>query len=467
TEVTKLVPGQNLLVWEVVQTNCTLTDTVEITYNLPPTTDFKMDKIAGCSPIVITFTNTTTGGEKYYWNFGDDFKEETSLGSFTRTYEALYDKDSTYSIQLVAESDKGCKDTIIQQVTAYSIPKVDFSVSPLVQLYPKSTINIENLSGKGYVDYYWDMDDGNTYLHSTMVENFSHAFGSWGEYNISLHVFSNNCSDTTEQTVTILAPQPTSTVTPAIRAQGCEDLTHNFEAYVQYADTYSWDFGDGGSSTAENPTYIYDKPGTYIVTLSATGPGTNGKLVEVRKDSVIVFTTPVANFDVVLDTVMLPDQPVLCKNNSLNADIYKWNFSGGRDSITNIENPVHYYTKDGTYNITLEVWTDNDCYDIKTIEDAVVVVKSGRFVFPTAINLSSDLEENRIFKPVHRGIEEYDLNIYNRWGEKIFETNNPNDGWNGYVDGKPGAMDVYVWKLTGTYKSGAKFKSTGDITLTY
>jgi len=124
TEIIKLAPGQNLLIWEVTQTNCTLTDTVEVIYDLPPTAAFKMDKTAGCSPLEVTFTNTTTGGSIYYWNFGDDFLTETDLNSFARIYEAQYDADSTYSIQLIAESDKGCTDTLVQQVTAYSIPKV-------------------------------------------------------------------------------------------------------------------------------------------------------------------------------------------------------------------------------------------------------------------------------------------------------------------------------------------------------
>jgi len=466
TEIIKLAPGQNLLIWEVTQTNCTLTDTVEVIYDLPPTAAFKMDKTAGCSPLEVTFTNTTTGGSIYYWNFGDDFLTETDLNSFARIYEAQYDADSTYSIQLIAESDKGCTDTLVQQVTAYSIPKVAFSASPGTQLYPRSTVNIENLSGAGYVDYHWDMGDGNTYLHNTMLENFSHSFSTWGEYEMTLSVFSNNCSDTAKQKITILAPQPTSTIMPGIRAQGCEDLSHSFEAYVNYAETYSWDFGDGGSSAEENPTYIFETPGTYIVTLNASGPGTDGELIEVRKDTVKVFVVPVADFELVRDTVMLPD-PIICKNYSINADKYEWNFSGGIDSISHEKIPVHYYTKEGTYTISLEIWTEHNCFDSKTVKDAVVVEKAGAFVFPTAISIFSDVEENRIFKPKHRGIKEYELGIYNRWGEKIFETNNPDIGWNGYIDGKPGAMDVYVWKLTGKYKNGAKFKATGDVTLAY
>ncbi|RLD31161.1 MAG: hypothetical protein DRI73_09235, partial [Bacteroidetes bacterium] len=426
---------------------------------------FDMDQSAGCTPIDVEFTNTSINGVVYYWNFGDDFRVDSSLTTFTRTYEAMYNQDSTYNIQLIAESGKGCYDTIVQQVTTYRIPRVDFSASPVIQLFPRSTINIENLSGSGYVDYLWNFDDGNTRLDNSMVENFSHTFSTWGEYEVTLSVFSNNCSDTARQTVIILAPQPETTIQPGIRAQGCEDLSVNFEAYVNYADTFHWDFGDGGSSEDQDPTYIYDTPGTYIVTLSAGGPGTDDSLIVVRKDTVVVFEVPIADFEVLPDTVMLPDQPIICHNNSLNGDRYQWTFGDVGGSIDTVKSPVHYYTEAGIYTVTLDVWTENDCYDTKTIENAVVVEPAGTFEFPNAFNPYSDYQLNKVFKPLYRGIREYKLEIFNRWGEKVFESTNPDIGWDGNIDGKIGSQDVYAWKLTGKYKNGSIFKATGNVTL--
>jgi hypothetical protein len=464
TDVTNVAEGTNLYVWRVVKNSgCVNSDTVQVVYNLPPTAGFDMDKSAGCTPLDVTITNTSVNGKVYYWNFGDDFRTDYSLLTFTRTYEALYDKDSTYSIQLVAESAKGCYDTIVQQVTAYRIPLVGFSATPISQLFPRSEITIENLSGNGYVNYYWDMDDGNTYLHNTMVESFSHKYDSWGEYTITLSVFSNNCNGIATQKVEIIAPKPVTTIKPGLRAKGCEDLSVDFEAFVNYADIYHWDFGDGGTSEEQDPTYIYDTPGTYIVTLSASGPGVDD-LIVVRRDTVHVFEVPVAEFEAIPDTVMLPNQPVILHNNSISADKYQWNFGSG-DPVSTEKSPTHYYTEEGIYTITLDVWTNNGCHDSKSIENAVVVEPAGTFQFPSAINPYSKTEINRVFKPKHRGIREYKLEIYNRWGEKVFESSDPEVGWGGYIDGKVGAQDVYVWKVSGKYKNGILFKKTGDVTL--
>jgi len=466
SRVTNLSEGTNLFVWSVTKpTGCSNSDTVQIIYNLPPNAAFEMDQSAGCSPIDVTFTNTTTGGSVYYWNFEDDIRTDSSLTSFTRTYEAIYDADSTYYIRLVAESSKGCTDTTIQSVTVYRIPLVEFSATPESQLYPRSEVYIENLSGDEYQDYYWDMGDGNTYLHSTMVENFSHTYGTWGEYTITLTVSANNCSDTARHSVVILPPDPESTIKPGIRGQGCEDLSINFESYINYADTFYWDFGDGGSSNEQNPTYIYDTPGTFIVTLYAGGPGTEDSLIVVRQDTVIVFEEAIADFEVLPDTVMLPDQPIICHNNSINADKFQWNFGSVTDSISTEKSPIHYYTEEGIYTITLEVWSENNCYDTKTIENAVVVEPAGTFVFPTAFNPYSNYEINKVFKPKYRGVKEYKLEIYNRWGAKVFESTDPEQGWDGYIDGKIGSQDVYVWKVTGKYKNGAPFSATGDVTI--
>ncbi len=321
------------------------------------------------------------------------------------------------------------------------------------------------MSGSGYVDYQWDFGDSNSRLDGVMVESFSHTYSTWGDFEITLSIFSNSCSDIASQWIHIIAPQPVTTINPGLRASGCEDLSVDFQAYTNYADTFYWDFGDGGSSTLENPPYIYDTPGTYVVTLSAGGPGTNGELVEVRKDTVVVFIVPIADFEALPDTVMLPDQPVICHNNSVNGDRYQWNFGSIGDSLSTEKSPVHYYTEPGIYSIGLDVWTVNGCHAFFESPYPIVVEPAGTFQFPNAFNPYSGYELNKVFKPLHRGIREYTLEIFNRWGEKIFESTDPEVGWDGYIDGKIGAQDVYAWKLVGKYRNGTLFKATGNVTL--
>jgi gliding motility-associated-like protein len=258
---------------------------------------------------------------------------------------------------------------------------------------------------------------------------------------------------------------------------GCDPYALNFITATEYADRWYWDLGDGSSSYEREPSVIYDNPGQYIVTLYAWGPGSLVDSVFIRHDTVNVFPTPVADFLVEPDTVMLPNQAVYCYNRSINGDLYEWSFGDNGNEVFIEENPIHYYTKSGTYNITLRVYTQTDpsCFNSKTINAAIVVEDPGVCKFPSAFSpnsggpsdgrwLATDVS-NDIFHPLHRGVHEYKLEIFNRWGEKVFESKDPAIGWDGYRDGKLLTQDVYVWKVTGKYRNGVIFKDAGDVTL--
>jgi hypothetical protein len=482
TQVTNLegdVP--NIFVWTVTKpTGCVDSDTVQVVYNVPPTAEFETDVTGGCSPIDVTYTNTSTGGSTYYWFFGDDQRTDSSLTSFTRQYTA-YDRDSTFNTTLIAYSDAGCSDTIIHAITAYSIPLVAFEAYPPTQVFPDATINIENLSGDGYDNYDWDYGDGsNGDVHLTLYPSFSYTYDTWGEFTITLNVSSVNssaeCTDVATQTIQILAPQPTDNAGGGRLYTGCEPYTANLSANTLYADRYYWDFHEEGYSTQEDPEWIFETSGTYLADLWAWGPGTGEDSVWIRTDTIEVYEFPIVDLVVKPDTVMLPNQPIHCYNRSTYGDDFRWEFGDGSDP-SDEENPLHYYTEEGEYWVTLTVYTDNGCYDSKTAETPIVVEPPGVCKFPNAFSPSStgasdgryDPDRNDIsndvFYPVHNGIREYKLEIFNRWGEKIFESTDPAIGWNGYIDGKLAPQDVYVWKVEGKYRNGVIFKDAGDITL--
>jgi gliding motility-associated-like protein len=174
---------------------------------------------------------------------------------------------------------------------------------------------------------------------------------------------------------------------------------------------------------------------------------------------------------------MLPNQPIHCYERTTNGHDFNWDFGIGVQAISNEPNPIFYYTEPGRYNVTLRVWSEHGCADISDQPWPVVVEPAGVCKFPNAFSPSPDGPSggyyrpgqydvsNDIFRPLHRGVMEYKLEIFNRWGEKIFESDDINVGWDGYVDGKLAAQDVYVWKVTGKYKNGVPFKNAGDITL--
>jgi PKD repeat protein len=476
--VTDLLEGANEFIWTVDKTGvggCIESDTVVVYFNIPPTAAFMTNISEGCSPIDVEYTNTSSGGETYYWDFGSEERTDTALEIFTKTYEALYHNDSVYTTTLIAYSSAGCTDTVSKEIKVLKIPKVEFDAYPVVQIYPDATVNFQNLSGETYDKYYWDYGDGSNQIDQEFVPVDDHKYAAWGKYLITLQAEAGECEGLSSQWVEILAPQPKDN--GGSHLGGCNPFGVNFDANVAYADTFLWKFGDfDASSNEENPSYIYDRPGRYYVELYVGGPGTDGELLPdpIRIDTIDVYPTPEADFVIIPDTVLLPNQAVHCDNFTTNGDYFEWDF-GDDLPVSTDANPLHYYTKAGIYNISLKVYTENECFDDTIVNEAVVVLDPGFVRLPTAFSPSPSGPSdgrwarkdrtNDVFHAVYRGVKEFKLEIFNRWGEKIFESNDPAIGWNGYVDGKMASQDVYVWKVSGKYINGVLFKNSGDVTL--
>jgi hypothetical protein len=115
------------------------------------------------------------------------------------------------------------------------------------------------------------------------------------------------------------------------------------------------------------------------------------------------------------------NQAVHFFNLSDNGNTYGWDFGDGTTSVE--FNPEHVYMEEGSFDVTLNVWTENGCYDLYVLEEGVLVEPSGKIVFPNAFRPESPLAENRVFMPgVIDNVSEYHLMIFNRWGELVLES---------------------------------------------
>ncbi len=472
--VTNLQEGPNIFIWTASKDfGCTNSDTVQISFNAPPTASFVADVSEGCSPLNVTFTNTSSGAIYFIWNFGTSERRDSALTSFIQSFDEVYLADSVFNVRLTAYSSSGCIDVVNKTITVFSMPKVDFSPSPISQTWPRSQVNFENLSSENYPAYNWDFGDGITQFDASFNTNFSHSYQTWGTYTITLGVPSASCPDTARYTIVINPPLPKNS--GGRNYAGCAPYTVKFTNGTEYADRWLWEFGDGGTSDSITPDYTYEDPGRYIVNLYAWGPGSLSDSIFIRHDTINVYPTPVANFIVTPDTVMLPNSAVYGYNRSTHGDIFQWNFGDRGDEVVFGPNPIYFYTEPGVYNIILEVFTNHGCFDSASVYAAVVVESPGVCKFPNAFTPSTSGPSdgswfendvsNDIFHPVHRGVGVYKLEIFNRWGEKIFESEDPAIGWDGYKDNKILPQDVYVWKVTGKYKNGVPFKDAGDVTL--
>lgn len=466
TTVTQLKEGENKFFWSVTKKTCTAETEVIITYHAPPVAEFKADTFKGCSPFKIDFVNESQKMETALWSFDVDQIGSTEENP-SYTYVNRHKYERTHNVQLIVTSSWGCKDTIEHEIHVYPEMHVDFNVTPREQKYPETTVSFENQSEREYEQYIWDLGDG----HESIGEYISdYSYDTWGEFKIRLKAVSQfGCVDTAFNTIKILAPPPIAGYSAEAK-EGCAPFSVDFSNSSLYGDDYEWTFGDGGTSSNENPTYIFDYPGKYFVKLKTIGPG--GEAIAIN-DTIIVHDNPVVDFKVPVNEVMLPNAGVSFENYSDNAANYVWYF--GDNKVSDEFAPVHFYQEPGIYHVKLRASTEYGCTDSLIVWDAVTVEPAGEIIFPNAFlpkmegssggAYQIDILDNTVFHPLHRGIGEYRMQIFNRWGEQVFETNDINIGWDGYLKGKLAPQGVYIWKVVGTFKNGSAFEKVGDITL--
>ncbi|MGE5419960.1 MAG: PKD domain-containing protein [Chloroflexota bacterium] len=424
--------------------------------------DFSFDE-AGCSPLTSRFVNESTGGDLYTWDFGDgssSFVKDPSHIYFNNTPD-----DHRFFVTLRSVTQFGCSGSKTDTVLVYPQPRAEFIVTPTHQMFPSATVGITNMTNAGSWEYSWDMDDGNA---SVLRDPLSHSYTAWGEYNIRLNVSSEHCRDSVAHMVRILAAIPVAvfdTVSP-----GCEPHPVQFRNRSQYGTSYLWEFDDGTTSTDFEPMHVYQNDGIYNVKLTVKGEGGAGYVYH----KIEVYGKPLVKFSVTPELVMLPDQEIHLSNFTENGTTFLWNFGDGQTSAE--FKPSHLYSSTGTYDISLEAWTEHGCNDKLVKPGAVEVVGKGLIVFPNAFEPSmtgptggyfslGEPEYNYVFHPVWDGVTLYKLEIFTRWGNLIYTSEDVNKGWDGYFQGKLSQQGVYVWKCTGTFSNGRLFNLVGDVTL--
>ncbi|MCD4745141.1 MAG: gliding motility-associated C-terminal domain-containing protein, partial [Bacteroidales bacterium] len=434
------------------------------------TADFLPDVTSGCNPLTINLIDRSFGHNSIlnYWDFGDGQTISGPVSS--HVFNNSTSADVIYPVLLIAQSNYNCVDSFTMNVAVYPSPEARFVVTPMETIYPDTEFEIINASSSGSWSYGWELGDGNT---EDFENTYTHQYDTSGSYTIILTVSGEHCTDDTSVTVVVRLPAPIIYI--GSDTAGCAPLTVQFTNTTIYAEKYLWDFGDGGTSTKKEPSpYTYTDAGTYYVYLLAYGPESFTDTDE--PVTIEVYQNPVAKFSVVSPVAYIPDKPVAVVNESYNAFSYRWIFD--TDSSITDKNTVYYFDEPGIYDITLIAYSEDLCTDTLLKVSAVKVEDTGGLSFMNAFqpnassgtdgSYSTDGFDRSIFFPVlPKGVVKYQLQIFNRWGEIMFETKDIAVGWNGrYLNKGPLCeQDVYFWKATVTYSDGRNSTIVGDITL--
>jgi len=446
-----------------------------IRINPVPSSDFDIDTlIFDCFKMRLKYTAAQAGLVEYIW-----IVKENGITTYSdnhSSFEYEVNRQGPAGSNLVVETTLQTKNLTNCQSgirsKSVSVPKTDginaqFTATPSTQTLPNSTITL-SLTTPGAWNYQWNFGDGTTATGATIT---SHTYTTYGTYSIQLTVSNGSCTANLSRSVTILAIPPVVDFSYA-PPSGCVPLTVTFTNLSRYAepDKYLWEFGDGqATSKAINPTYTYYEPGVYTVSLSASNA--TGQVVKVTKQMIIeAYARPSAQFDIKPRLLHVPGGILYTKNQSFNAISFLWDFGDGTTSTE--KEPQHSYKDEGEYSITLIATNQRGCSDSSTMESAVKVIKGGQVLVPNAFSPSlngsgndQSVGKNDVFLPLMRGVTQFEMLIFNRWGELLFQSTDPDQGWDGYYKGKLCQQDVYMYKISAMLESGEKVVRMGDVNL--
>jgi gliding motility-associated-like protein len=336
--------------------SCADTSYQTITVEAKPVVNFTGTPLTACMPpLDVTFTNTTTGATSYFWSYGDASTSTNANPTHVHTYTSY----GNFTVKLVATSAAGCKDSLtrvnyvkITQATATINATPTTGCTPLT-VSMSATLNNPNVVST----FSWDYGDGTPI--NTVIASPTHTYTTAGTYTITYtFVTTTGCTGTATKVVTA-SPHPTANFTenPIVI---CPNQSVTFTNLSTNATSYLWKFGDGGTSTATNPTHTYGDPGQYTVTLIAY----NGGCTDTMQFNYIIVNLPHADFTFAYSCANR--LTVTFTNTSQGNDINSWDF-GDATPLSNAVSPTHTYATYGTYNVTLTVTnTASGCTDVQT-----------------------------------------------------------------------------------------------------
>ncbi len=234
-----------------------------------PLASFSASSLSGTAPLQVSFTDSSTGSPtSWNWDFGDG--ASSTEQNPTHTYSA----PGTYTATLTASNGNGTSSTsAVITVLQPVLPVADFSSNVSSGNAPL-TVQFTDLS-QNAAAWNWDFGDG----ASSTEQNPSHTYSTAGTYTVTLEASNANGTDSKSSTITVLRqPVPPVADFSSSVTEGYAPLTVQFTDLSQNAAEWSWDFGDGASSSEQSPSHTYSAAGSYTVTLTVSNAdGTDSK----------------------------------------------------------------------------------------------------------------------------------------------------------------------------------------------
>jgi gliding motility-associated-like protein len=454
-------------VWVAVLTitdslGCTALTADTVTwYPVPPTIILVPTVNEGCAPQIITFDNQSAPLNNDYtlvWQFGDG---QTGSG-VSPTHD--YPIPGIYDISVEITSPEGCTtdSTFAGFVKINKNPQAGFAMIYDTCVAGPIKFNDTSIPGD-YPLTVWTWLLGNA--NESAVQNPLYGYTEPGTYNISQYVVDAfGCTDSSFQTLSWYpVPRPKVSIKPN---RGCVYLEASFDWIAQPINedyTITWDLGDGTVVVADSLTHFYGAVGNYDIKVSIESP--TGCLVDTTITAgVRVLPPPVADFEWSPDSISSIIPVAYFESTSQMAAGWQWDFDN--EGFSYLENPVFSFSDTGFQLVTLIVRHPNNCRD--TISKWVDIVPEVTYFLPNAFSPNEDgTNELYLGKGITQYIQGFQIAIYDRWGQRVFENADARVGCNGLFDNTGLACEqgMYSYKIRYQKPRGQQYELTGQILL--
>lgn len=475
------------------------------------------DKTEICSGEEVTFVNLTRGGASHRWFYRTlggtaELDERISTAAATQRFilanvPAPGDVVQNPMIyEIVYEVSNGtCSDSRVLRDTVYQGMTANFDVLSMTPFTGgNSLVNVVNTSeplDANAFRYNWQYG---LHANPSVEEGISPGqvrYTSHGSKTIRL-TMTNLAAETAGLYCSMSKEEVINIPLPPVHAEfyytpqsACFPSDIQITSNMATGDKFEWTLFRNGNAILIShdtlPKFSITSAGTYVIKLK-----TWNSLLLVQRDSIdnsdnpiVIFSKPFAGFKPRPDVVFAPDtEGMTLFNLSTGSTSWLWDFGDGETS-TEFQ-PMHYYQEEGIYTIALISslshvlpYDFNDdgavdeqdrlvCRDTARVQ--VNVKEGGRVRIPNAFTPDTsgpsggygDGLHNDVFRPLMTGVDEFQMQVYDRWGNLVFESKDVNQGWDGYDrGGRLMPAGVYVYKLTMRLSNSERTTKVGDITL--
>jgi gliding motility-associated-like protein len=450
--------GNPVVSLTVSENNCTSPQTTQAIAVAPyPAADAGIDALV-CSGTSVPVGFSPEAGIQYQWSPSLDLLDPTQSStsvstnnSTTSTVVTIYTLTATNSI--------GCVTTDQVTVIVDPVPVVNF-VNPIGQCFEGNQFTFD--AGGNLIPgalYTWDFGSNSNPANSNQQTPPAVEYSAPGVYPVTLNAIYHDCPAIPFAGQIEVFISPFASFIPDV-FEGCEPLEVPFENFsTGDNNTYHWTYSDASGDDIETPIHIFEEPGTYSVSLSVTTQ--NGCVDDTALTNIIrVFPVPAASFVPEPEVTTIWEPFIQFENLTVNGSIYAWDF--GDSAVSEDFRPTHEYTDTGTYAVILYVVNSYGCMD--TVTGIVRVEYGYTFYIPNAFTPNND-GINDFFQGYGTSVSEYEMQIFDRWGKKIFVTNDYFRPWNGRSGNTAVQSDVYVYTIRVKDFKGEVHKYVGRVTV--